>query len=30
MSEWAAAQEAGNITMLPDGNGEFTEKRDCW
>jgi len=26
MSEWAAAQEAGNITMLPDGNGEFTEK----
>ena len=26
MSEWAAAQEAGNITMLPDGNGEFTQK----
>jgi glutaredoxin-like protein len=26
MSEWAAAQEAGNITMLPDGNGEFTQQ----
>src|SRR5204862_6340115 len=26
MSECAAAQEAGNVTMLPDGNGEFTEK----
>ena len=25
MNEWAAGQEAGNITMVPDGNGEFTE-----
>lgn len=25
MNEWAANQEAGNITMIPDGNGEFTE-----
>jgi len=24
MNAWAASQEAGNITMLPDGNGEFT------
>ncbi|MBC7803979.1 MAG: glutathione peroxidase [Candidatus Parcubacteria bacterium] len=24
MNEWAAGQECGNITMLPDGNGEFT------
>jgi glutaredoxin-like protein len=26
MNEWARSQECGNLTMLPDGNGEFTEK----
>ena len=26
MDEWARTQECGNVTMLPDGNGEFTEK----
>jgi len=26
MEEWAKDQEAGNIFLLPDGNGEFTEK----
>jgi glutaredoxin-like protein len=26
MSEWARTQECGNILMVPDGNGEFTEK----
>lgn len=25
MSEWAKSQEAENITMIPDGNGQFTE-----
>lgn len=25
MDEWAKSQEAANITMIPDGNGEFTE-----
>jgi len=25
MNEWAANQECANVTMLPDGNGEFTE-----
>src|ERR1044072_4075315 len=25
MNEWKRDQEAGNITVLPDGNGEFTE-----
>ncbi|WP_375478817.1 glutathione peroxidase [uncultured Nostoc sp.] len=25
MNEWAKDQEAGNITLIPDGNGEFTE-----
>jgi len=25
MNAWLAAQEADNITVLPDGNGEFTE-----
>ncbi|MBD2344126.1 glutathione peroxidase [Anabaena subtropica] len=25
MNEWAKSQEAENITLLPDGNGEFTE-----
>jgi glutaredoxin-like protein len=25
MNEWAREQKADNITMLPDGNGEFTE-----
>jgi glutaredoxin-like protein len=24
MNEWAADQECGNVTLLPDGNGEFT------
>src|SRR5688572_9821059 len=24
MNEWAGDQECGNVTMLPDGNGEFT------
>src|SRR5688572_4725735 len=26
MNEWARTQECGDILMLPDGNGEFTEK----
>jgi len=26
MSEWAKDQEADNVRLLPDGNGEFTEK----
>jgi glutaredoxin-like protein len=26
MNEWAKDQEAANVTLLPDGNGEFTEK----
>jgi glutaredoxin-like protein len=26
MEEWGKDQEAGNICLLPDGNGEFTEK----
>ena len=26
MNEWARTQECGNITMIPDGNGEFTAK----
>jgi len=26
MSEWAKDQEAGNVRLIPDGNGEFTEK----
>ena len=26
MNEWARTQECGNITMIPDGNGEFTGK----
>lgn len=25
MNEWAKYQEADNITLIPDGNGEFTE-----
>lgn len=25
MSEWAQSQQANNITMIPDGNGEFTQ-----
>jgi glutaredoxin-like protein len=25
MNEWAKDQEAGNIVLVPDGNGEFTE-----
>ena len=26
MNEWAKDQEADNLTLIPDGNGEFTEK----
>jgi len=26
MSEWAKEQDADNVRLLPDGNGEFTEK----
>ncbi|HEX4522038.1 MAG TPA: glutathione peroxidase [Casimicrobiaceae bacterium] len=26
MEAWAKDQEAGNVTLLPDGNGEFTRK----
>src|SRR5574339_419754 len=26
MSEWAKDQEADNVRLIPDGNGEFTEK----
>ena len=26
MSEWQQAQDAPNVTFIPDGNGEFTEK----
>ncbi len=26
MNEWARSQECGEIELLPDGNGEFTEK----
>ncbi|MGH8714191.1 MAG: glutathione peroxidase [Casimicrobiaceae bacterium] len=26
MEAWAGDQEAANVTLLPDGNGEFTEK----
>jgi glutaredoxin-like protein len=26
MNEWARTQECGNVQLLPDGNGEFTEK----
>jgi glutaredoxin-like protein len=26
MNEWAAGQECMNLTMLPDGNGEFTDR----
>ena len=26
MSEWQQAQDAPNVTFLPDGNGEFSEK----
>ncbi len=26
MNEWAKDQESENITLLPDGNGEFTER----
>ena len=25
MNEWAAGQECENVTLLPDGNGEFTD-----
>ncbi len=25
MNEWAKDQESGNVTLVPDGNGEFTE-----
>jgi len=30
MNEWKRDQEAGNITFLPDGNGEFASGRACW
>jgi glutaredoxin-like protein len=26
MEEWAKDQEAGNVLLVPDGNGEFTQK----
>ena len=26
MNEWARTQKCGNVTLLPDGNGEFTQK----
>ena len=26
MNEWAKDQESNNVTLLPDGNGEFTEQ----
>ena len=26
MNEWARSQECGDLDLLPDGNGEFTEK----
>src|SRR5436189_5843 len=26
MNEWARTQECGNLLMIPDGNGEFTQK----
>ena len=26
MNEWGRSQECGNLLLLPDGNGEFTEK----
>jgi len=26
MHEWAKEQESANVTLIPDGNGEFTEK----
>jgi glutaredoxin-like protein len=26
MNEWARTQECGDLVLLPDGNGEFTEK----
>ncbi|MGH8720914.1 MAG: glutathione peroxidase, partial [Burkholderiales bacterium] len=26
MNEWAKEQEAANVRLLPDGNGEFTQK----
>ena len=25
MNQWKAGQDAGNITLIPDGNGDFTE-----
>lgn len=28
MDAWAADQEADNVTLIPDGNGEFTEGMD--
>jgi peroxiredoxin len=26
MESWKADQDAANVTFVPDGNGEFTEK----
>src|SRR5258708_33958470 len=28
MNEWARTQECGNLLLLPDGNGEFTERSE--
>ncbi len=31
MNEWAAGQECQNLTLLPDGNGEFQRRQwACW
>ena len=27
MNEWAAGQECANVTMIPDGNGEFIDRK---
>jgi peroxiredoxin len=29
MNEWKKTQEADNITFIPDGNGEFSERWEC-
>lgn len=30
MNAWQADQNAGHITFIPDGNGEFTKGMGCW
>ncbi|CRZ19182.1 Hybrid peroxiredoxin hyPrx5 (fragment) [Kingella kingae] len=30
MNAWLADQEAENIIVVPDGNGEFTKGMACW